>query len=42
MKTLHDYYAHMLAAFTDAMMDGKITSVDMAVLSVMLLYEGRM
>ena len=41
MKTWNDYYAHMFAAFSEAMTCGTFIAVDMAVISVMMLYEGR-
>lgn len=41
MKTIPDLYALMFAAFLDAMMTGSVTGVDMTVLSVMMLYDGR-
>lgn len=41
MKTMHDYYAVMFDAFLDAFAFGNATSIDMAVLSVILLYDGR-
>lgn len=41
MKTIHDFYAVMVEAFLDAFAFGNATSIDMAVLSVILLYDGR-
>lgn len=41
MKTMHDYYAVMFDAFLDALAFGTAISIDMAVLSVTMLYEGR-
>lgn len=41
MKTMHDYYAVMFDAFLDAFLFGTATSIDMAVLSVTMLYDGR-
>jgi hypothetical protein len=41
VKTIPDLYALMFAAFLDAMTAGTVTAVDMAVLSVMMLYDGR-
>lgn len=42
MKTIPDLYALMFATFLDAMTTGTVTGVDMTVLSVMMLYDGRM
>ena len=41
MKTIHDYIAVMFDAFLDALLFGTATSIDMAVLSVIMLYDGR-
>lgn len=41
MKTIPDYYAQIFIAFLDSMAAGTVTAVDMAVLSVMMLYDGR-
>ena len=41
MKTVHDLYLIMFQSFMDAMTCGTITGVDMTVLSVMMLYDGR-
>jgi hypothetical protein len=41
MKTIDDYYAVMFDAFLDAFVFGNATSIDMAVLSVTMLYDGR-
>lgn len=42
MKAISDYYAEMFNAFLDTITCGTATGVDMAVLSVMMLYEGEM